>query len=132
MNWSRSRLVAVCYFLVAAPVTVLVLSALPQHAAPQTAANEIILGIDPENNLVGGSLGRSVLRQSTEHQHSHWRCHQKIADRHETASRPIHLASSRFTPSETANQGVSLWLPGIPGRILPRAVPAAGRTGRAL
>src|SRR5207245_4981776 len=102
------------------------------NCAPKRPVHFALNGIDPENNLVGGSLGRSVLRQSTEHQHSHWRCHQKIADRHETASRPIHLASSRFTPSETANKGVSLWLPGIPGRILLRAVPAAGRTGRAL
>ncbi|PYT61416.1 MAG: YceI family protein [Acidobacteria bacterium] len=60
MNWSRSRLVAVCYFLVAAPVTVLVLSALPQHAAPQTAANEIILGIDPVQSKVHWTLESTV------------------------------------------------------------------------
>src|SRR5947209_15986147 len=60
MNWSRSRLVAVCYFLVAAPVTVLVLSALPQHAAPQTAANEIILGIDPSQTKVHWTLESTV------------------------------------------------------------------------
>ena len=60
MNWSRSRLVAVCYFLVAAPVTVLVLSALPQHAAPQTAANEIILGIDPVQSIVHWTLESTV------------------------------------------------------------------------
>jgi len=60
VNWSRSRLVAVCYFLVAAPVTVLVLSALPQHAAPQTAANEIILGIDPVQSKVHWTLESTV------------------------------------------------------------------------
>src|SRR2546429_9247966 len=60
MNWSRSRLVAVCYFLVAAPVTVLVLSALPQHAAHQTAANEIILGIDPVQSKVHWTLESTV------------------------------------------------------------------------
>ncbi|PYT39305.1 MAG: YceI family protein [Acidobacteria bacterium] len=60
MNWSRSRLVAVCYFLVAAPVTGLVLSALPQHAAPQTAANEIILGIDPVQSKVHWTLESTV------------------------------------------------------------------------
>jgi polyisoprenoid-binding protein YceI len=60
MNWSRSRLVAVCYFLVAAPVTVLVLSALPQHAAPQTATNEIILGIDPVQSKVHWTLESTV------------------------------------------------------------------------
>ena len=60
MNWSRSRLVAVCYFLAAAPVTVLVLSALPQHAAPQTAANEIILGIDPVQSKVHWTLESTV------------------------------------------------------------------------
>src|SRR6266481_6164561 len=38
MNWSRSRLAAVFYVLVAVPVTLMVLSALPQHAAPQAAA----------------------------------------------------------------------------------------------
>jgi len=52
--------VAVCYFLVAAPVTVLVLSALPQHAAPQTAANEIILGIDPVQSKVHWTLESTV------------------------------------------------------------------------
>src|SRR6266478_4393591 len=52
MNWSRSRLVAVFYFLVAAPVTLVVLSALPQHAAPQPPANEIVLGIDPVQSTV--------------------------------------------------------------------------------
>lgn len=57
MNWSRSRLAAAFYFLVAAPVTVVVLSALPQHAAPQPPASEIVLGIDPTHSKVHWTLG---------------------------------------------------------------------------
>src|SRR6267154_1954519 len=38
MHWSRSRLAAVFYVLVVAPATLAVLSALPQHAAPQPPA----------------------------------------------------------------------------------------------
>src|SRR5258708_5884636 len=60
MNLSRSRLAAVLYFLVAAPVTLLVLSALPQHAAPQTPASEIILGIDPVQSKVHWTLGTTA------------------------------------------------------------------------
>src|SRR6266852_6454798 len=60
MNWSRSRLVAVFYFLVAAPVTLVVLSALPQHAAPQPPANEIVLGIDPVQSKVHWTLVSTV------------------------------------------------------------------------
>ena len=60
MNWSRSRLVAVFYFLVAAPVTLVVLSALPQHAAPQPPANEIVLGIDPVQSKVHWTLESTV------------------------------------------------------------------------
>src|SRR5229473_3530026 len=60
MNWSRSRLVAVFYFLVAAPVPLVVLSALPQHAAPQPPANEIVLGIDPVQSKVHWTLESTV------------------------------------------------------------------------
>ena len=60
MNWSRSRLVAVFYFLVAAPVTLVVLSALPQHAAPHPPANEIVLGIDPVQSKVHWTLESTV------------------------------------------------------------------------
>ena len=60
MNWSRSRLVAVFYFLVAAPVTLVVLSALPQHAAPQPPANEIVLGIDSSQSKVHWTLESTV------------------------------------------------------------------------
>jgi len=60
MNWSRSRLAAVFYFLIAAPLTMVVLSALPQHAAPQSPASEIILGIDPAQSKVHWTLGSTV------------------------------------------------------------------------
>src|SRR5260370_14350305 len=60
MNSSRSRLAAVVYLLVAAPIALLVLSALPQHAAPQHPANEIVLGIDPAQSKVRWTLGSTV------------------------------------------------------------------------
>ncbi len=60
MNWSRSRLAAVFYFLIAAPLTIVVLSALPQHAAPQPPASEIVLGIDPAQSKVHWTLGSTV------------------------------------------------------------------------
>src|SRR6266566_9922903 len=60
MNVFRSRLAAVFCFLVAAPVTLLVLSALPQHAAPQPPAGEIVLGLDPAQSKVHWALGSTV------------------------------------------------------------------------
>ena len=60
MNWFRSRLAAVFYFLVAAPMTLAVLSALPQHAAPRPPASEIVLGIDPAKSNVHWTLGSTV------------------------------------------------------------------------
>src|SRR6266403_766388 len=60
MNWWRSRLAAVFYFVVAAPVTLAVLSALPQHAAPRPPASEIVLGIDPAKSNVHWALGSTV------------------------------------------------------------------------
>jgi polyisoprenoid-binding protein YceI len=60
MNWWRSRLAAVFYFLVAAPVTLAVLSALPQHAAPQPPASEIVLEIDPAKSNVHWTLESTV------------------------------------------------------------------------
>jgi polyisoprenoid-binding protein YceI len=60
MNWWRSRLAAASYFLVAAPVTLAVLSALPQHAAPQPPASEIVLGIDPAKSNVHWTLESTV------------------------------------------------------------------------
>jgi polyisoprenoid-binding protein YceI len=60
MNWSRSRLATALYFLVTAPVTLAVLSALPQHAAPQPPGSEIVLGIDPAESKVRWTLGSTV------------------------------------------------------------------------
>ncbi len=60
MNWSRSRLAKVFYFLVAAPLVVVVLSALPQHAAPKIPAAEIVLGIDPAQSKVRWVLGTTL------------------------------------------------------------------------
>jgi polyisoprenoid-binding protein YceI len=60
MNWSRNRLTAFFYFLVAAPVTMVVLSALPQHAAPQSPASEIVLGLDPAQSKVHWTLGTTL------------------------------------------------------------------------
>ena len=60
MSWSRSRLAAVFYVLVTVPVTLMVLSALPQHAAPQPPASEIVLGIDPAESKVHWTLGSTL------------------------------------------------------------------------
>ncbi len=58
MNWFRSRLAAVFYFLVAAPV--LALHALPQHAAPLAPTSEIILQLDPAQSKVHWTLESTV------------------------------------------------------------------------
>src|SRR5713226_7092569 len=60
MNWYRSRLAAVFYLLVAAPTTLAVLSALPQHAAPKPPASEIVLRLDPAQSMVHWTLGSTV------------------------------------------------------------------------
>jgi polyisoprenoid-binding protein YceI len=60
MNWSRSRLAKVSCFLAAAPLALVVLSALPQHAAPKTPAAEFVLGIDPAQSKVHWTLGTTL------------------------------------------------------------------------
>src|SRR5947209_20481664 len=60
MKSSRNRLKTVFYLLVAAPAAILGLSALPQHAAPQPAASEIVLGIDPAQSKVHWTLGTTL------------------------------------------------------------------------
>src|SRR5882757_8383969 len=60
MRFSRIRLKTICYLLVAAPAAMLVLSALPQHAAPSPPENEIILGIDPSQSKVHWTLGTTL------------------------------------------------------------------------
>ena len=60
MNRSRRRLAAVFGLLVAAPVTLVALSALPQHAVRQPPANEIVLRLDPTLSKVHWTLGSSL------------------------------------------------------------------------
>src|SRR6266446_1693297 len=60
MHWSRTRLAKVFSFLVAAPLVLAVLSALPQHAAPQPPSSEILLGIDPAQSKVHWELGTTL------------------------------------------------------------------------
>jgi polyisoprenoid-binding protein YceI len=60
MHLYRSRIAAVLYFLIAAPFALLVLSALPQHAAPQPPAGEIVLGLDPDQSKIHWALGTTL------------------------------------------------------------------------
>src|SRR5258708_30028247 len=60
MNRSRRRLAAVFCLLVAAPLTLVALSALPKHAAPQPPPSEIVLEIDPAQSKVHWTLGSTV------------------------------------------------------------------------
>jgi polyisoprenoid-binding protein YceI len=60
MKFLQIRLKTAFYFLAAAPAAVMVLSALPQHAAPPPAANEIVLGIDPAQSKVHWTLGTTL------------------------------------------------------------------------
>ncbi|SRR6266849_10349484 len=60
MNWSRSRPATVFYYLLAAPVTLMVLSALPQHAAPQLPATEIVVELDPTQSKVHWTLDTTL------------------------------------------------------------------------
>jgi polyisoprenoid-binding protein YceI len=60
MKFLRIRLKTAFYFLAAAPAAVMVLSALPQHAAPPPPANEIVLGIDPALSKVHWMLGTTL------------------------------------------------------------------------
>ena len=60
MNWFRSRLARVFYLLLAAPLMLVVLSALPQHAAPRPPASEITFGVDPAQSKVRWTLESTV------------------------------------------------------------------------
>src|SRR5258708_12814520 len=60
MHWARSRLAKVFSFLAAAPLALVVLSLLPQHAAPQAPSSEIVLGIDPPQSKVHWVLGTTL------------------------------------------------------------------------
>lgn len=60
MNRFARRLATVFSYLAAATAMMLVLSALPQHAAPNLPAKEIVLGIDPRQSTVHWTLGSTV------------------------------------------------------------------------
>ena len=60
MHFSIRRLATAFHFLVTTPVALLVLSALPQHAAPQPPTNEIVLGLDPAHSTLHWSLGTTL------------------------------------------------------------------------
>ncbi len=60
MHSSRIRLAKAFSFLVAAPLVLAVLSALPQHAAPQPPSSAIALGIDPAQSKVHWVLGTTL------------------------------------------------------------------------
>jgi polyisoprenoid-binding protein YceI len=59
MRLSR-RWLAVFNILIAAPVALLVLSALPQHAAPRSPTGEIVLGLDADQSKVHWTLGTTL------------------------------------------------------------------------
>jgi polyisoprenoid-binding protein YceI len=60
MQLSRRRLSRVFYFTIAGPLALLVVSALPQHAAPQGPAGVIVLGLDPDQSKVHWTLGTTL------------------------------------------------------------------------
>src|SRR6266581_5939 len=57
MNLRRSRLAAIFYFPVVLVITLLVLSALPQHAAPRVPASDVVFALDVAQSIVTWSLG---------------------------------------------------------------------------
>src|ERR1700741_1274651 len=60
MNWFRILTASVFYLLLATPLTLAVLSALPQHAAPRPTASEITFGGDPARSKVHWTLESTV------------------------------------------------------------------------
>jgi polyisoprenoid-binding protein YceI len=60
MKSSRSRLTTVFYLFLAAPMALVVLSALPQRATPQPPASEIVLGVDTAQSKVHWTLGTTL------------------------------------------------------------------------
>ncbi|SRR5258708_10373151 len=60
MHWFQTRLAKVFSFLVAVPLVLAVLSALPQHAALQPPSSEIVLGIDPPQSKLHWVLGTTL------------------------------------------------------------------------
>jgi polyisoprenoid-binding protein YceI len=60
MNSLRSRLASLVAIPVLALVVLLVLSALPQHAAPQTPSSELVFEIDPTQSKVHWTLSTTL------------------------------------------------------------------------
>ncbi len=60
MRLFRSALKSVLYLCVGALVALPVLIALPQHAAPQTAATSLVFEVDPAQSTVHWTLGSSL------------------------------------------------------------------------
>jgi polyisoprenoid-binding protein YceI len=60
LNSFRSRIASAVFLAGLTLLAVVALSALPQHAAPQTTANEIVLGIDPAVSKVHWTLGSTL------------------------------------------------------------------------
>src|SRR3989442_15736434 len=57
MNLRRNRLAAIFNFSVVRVITLLVLSALPQHAAPRVPASDVVFAVDIAQSKVTWSLG---------------------------------------------------------------------------
>lgn len=60
MSFSQGRLKSALQLAVAALFASVVLSALPQHAAPQTVENQLALTLDPAQSSVHWTLGSSL------------------------------------------------------------------------
>jgi len=62
MHLSRRRttITSVLSLLIAAPAAVVVLAALPRHAAPQSPAGETVLVLDPDQSKVHWTLGTTL------------------------------------------------------------------------
>ena len=60
MRLFRSGLKSVLYLCVGALVALPVLIALPQHAAPQTIVNQLVVSVDPSQSAIHWTLGSSL------------------------------------------------------------------------
>jgi len=60
MRLPRRRIASIFYFSVTALAAVLVLSALPQHAAPQSPAGGLVFALDPAQSMVHWTLGTTL------------------------------------------------------------------------
>ena len=60
MHFYRRRLKGVLYFVILVPIALLLLSALPQHAAPRPPAGEMVLNLDPAQSKLHWTLGTTL------------------------------------------------------------------------